>query len=106
MPYACHLPGIDLCPCDPGVSLFLIGLGGESSPRGARPSAPARADFRDGAVAQLGAPLDGRIVKVHVQIGNHVREGDPLLRLDCPDAAEMRAAVESATASLREARSA
>ena len=69
-------------------------------------SAPARADFRDGAVAQLGAPLDGRIVKVHVQIGDHVREGDPLLTLDCPDAAEMRAAVESATASLREARSA
>jgi membrane fusion protein, heavy metal efflux system len=69
-------------------------------------TAPARADFRDGAVSQLGAPLDGRIVKVHVQIGDHVREGDPLLTLDCPDAAEMRAAVESATASLREARSA
>jgi membrane fusion protein, heavy metal efflux system len=69
-------------------------------------SAPARVDFRDGAVSQLGAPLDGRIVKVHVQIGDRVREGEPLLTLDCPDAAEMRAAVESATASLREARSA
>jgi membrane fusion protein, heavy metal efflux system len=69
-------------------------------------TAPARVDFRDGAVSQLGAPLDGRIVNVHVQIGNPVREGDSLLTLDCPDAAEMRAAVESATASLREARSA
>lgn len=69
-------------------------------------TAPARVDFRDGAVAQLGAPLDGRIVKVQVQIGNRVNEGDPLLTLDCPDAAEMRAAVESATASLREAHSA
>jgi cobalt-zinc-cadmium efflux system membrane fusion protein len=68
--------------------------------------APARVDFRDGAVSQLGAPLDGRIVKVHVQIGDRIREGDPLITLDCPDAAEMRAAVESATASLREARSA
>jgi len=68
-------------------------------------AAPARVDFRDGAVSQLGAPLDGRIVKVNVQIGQRVSEGDPLLTLDCPDAAEMRAAVESATASLREARS-
>jgi cobalt-zinc-cadmium efflux system membrane fusion protein len=69
-------------------------------------TAQARVDFRDGAVSQLGAPLDGRIVKVQVQIGDHVREGDPLLTLDSPDAAEMRAAVESSTASLREARSA
>jgi cobalt-zinc-cadmium efflux system membrane fusion protein len=69
-------------------------------------AAPARVDFRDGAVSQLGAPLDGRIVKVSVQIGQHVGEGDPLVTLDCPDAAEMRAAVETATASLREARSA
>jgi len=69
-------------------------------------TAPARAEFRDGALSQLGAPLDGRIVTVHVQIGDHVREGDPLLTLDCPDAAEMRAAVESESASLREARSA
>jgi len=69
-------------------------------------SAPARVDFRDGAMSQLGAPLDGRIVKVNVQVGDRVHDGDPLLTLDCPDAAEMRAAVESATASLREARSA
>ena len=54
----------------------------------------------------LGAPLDGRIVKVDVQIGQRVSEGDPLLTLDCPDAAEMRAAVASGTASLREAHSA
>jgi len=69
-------------------------------------TAPARVEFRDGAVSQLGAPLDGRVLKVHVQVGDRVREGDALVTLDCPDAAEMRAAVESATASLREARSA
>jgi cobalt-zinc-cadmium efflux system membrane fusion protein len=69
-------------------------------------TAPARVDFRDGAVSQLGTPLDGRIVKVNVQIGQRVSEGDPLLTLDCPDAAQMRAAVESGAASLREARSA
>jgi len=69
-------------------------------------TAPARVEFREGALSQIGAPLDGRIVKVNVQIGQRVSEGDALLTLDCPDAAEMRAAVESATASLREARSA
>jgi cobalt-zinc-cadmium efflux system membrane fusion protein len=33
-------------------------------------AAPARVDFRDGAVSQLAAPLDGRIVKVHVRPAN------------------------------------
>src|SRR5215471_2810398 len=41
-------------------------------------SAPARVEFRDGAVSQLGAPLDGRVVKVNAQIGDRVAEGDPL----------------------------
>src|SRR5436309_1320396 len=53
-------------------------------------TAAARVEFRDGAVSQLGAPLDGRVLKVHVQVGDRVREGDPLVTLDCPDAAEMR----------------
>lgn len=65
--------------------------------------APARVEFRDGAIAQIGAPLDGRVVKVHVRSGDAVRAGDPLVTLDCPDAATVRAAVDTATASLREA---
>ena len=69
-------------------------------------AAPAHAEFRDGAVSQLGAPLDGRIVAVHVKIGDRVRTGDPLITLDCPDAAEMRAQVETTRAALREARAA
>jgi cobalt-zinc-cadmium efflux system membrane fusion protein len=69
-------------------------------------TAPAHAEFRDGAVSQLGAPLDGRVVAVHVKIGERVRSGEPLITLDCPDAAEMRAQVETARAALREARAA
>jgi membrane fusion protein, heavy metal efflux system len=65
--------------------------------------APARVEFRDGAIAQIGAPLDGRVVKVHVRSGDAVRAGDPLVTLDCPDAAAVRAAVDTATASLHEA---
>src|SRR5262252_1096265 len=37
-------------------------------------TAPARVEFRDGAVSQLGAPLDGRVLKVHVQVGDRVHE--------------------------------
>jgi len=76
--------------------------GGETG--GATLRAPAHVEFRDGAVSQLGAPFDGRIVKVHVQTGETVRSGDPLVTLDCPDAASARAAVDTVTASLREAR--
>jgi cobalt-zinc-cadmium efflux system membrane fusion protein len=67
-------------------------------------TAPARVDFRDGAVSQVGAPLEGRVVTVHVLVGQQVSVGDPLVTLDCPDAATMRASAEVAQASLREAR--
>lgn len=68
-------------------------------------SAPARIDFRDGAVSQVGAPLEGRVVAVHVRLSQRVGVGDPLFTLDCPDAAAMRASAQVADASLREARS-
>ena len=67
-------------------------------------SAPARVDFRDGAVSQVGAPLEGRVQVVHVYVGQKVQAGDPLVTLDCPDAAAMRASIEVAQASVREAR--
>ena len=67
-------------------------------------SAPARVDFREGAVSQIGAPLDGRVVEVHVRVGQSVAPGDALVTLDCPEAAGMRSSVESANAALREAK--
>ena len=67
-------------------------------------TAPARVDFRDGAVSQVGAPLDGRVVTVHVLLGQRVSVGSPLVTLDCPDAAALRAAAAVAQSSLREAR--
>ena len=67
-------------------------------------AAPARVDFRDGATSQVGAPLDGRVTTVHVLIGQRVAAGSPLVTLDCPDAAAMRASAAVADSSLREAR--
>jgi len=69
-----------------------------------RVSAPARVDFRDGAVSQVGAPLEGRVQVVHVSVGQKVQAGDPLVTIDCPDAAAVRSSIEVAQASLREAR--
>ena len=66
--------------------------------------APARVDFRDGAVSQVGAPLDGRVVSVHVLLGQRVTTGTPLVTLDCPDAAGMRASQAVAQSALREVR--
>lgn len=68
--------------------------------------APARVAFRDGALSQLGAPLAGRIVHVHVNTGDAVKAGDPLVTLDCPDAAAARTASAAAEARLKEARTA
>jgi cobalt-zinc-cadmium efflux system membrane fusion protein len=67
---------------------------------------PARVDFRDGAVSQVGAPFDGRVMAVHARIGDVVHAGAALVTLDCPEAAAARAAVDTAQASLREARTA
>src|SRR3954454_3379910 len=66
-------------------------------------SVPAHVEFGDGAVSQVGAPLDGRILRVHVMVGQKVHAGDPLLTLDCPDATGRRAAAQVADAALREA---
>lgn len=68
--------------------------------------APARVAFGDGAVSRLGAPLAGRVEIVHVRSGDRVQAGDPLVTLDCPEAASIRAALATAAASHREARAA
>lgn len=66
--------------------------------------APAHVEFRDDAVSQVGAPLDGRVVTVHVVLGQRVKAGDPLVTLECPEALTLRSASPVAAAALREAR--
>ena len=65
--------------------------------------APARVAFRDGATAQVGAPVAGRVSAVHVRVGEAVAEGAPLLTLRSPDAAASRAELAVTRAALETA---
>ncbi|HEY0137100.1 MAG TPA: biotin/lipoyl-binding protein, partial [Nannocystis sp.] len=48
--------------------------------------APARVAFRDGAVSKVGAPIPGRVMKLHVEAGAQVKVGDPLVTIASPEA--------------------
>ncbi|MCX5742051.1 MAG: efflux RND transporter periplasmic adaptor subunit [Proteobacteria bacterium] len=60
--------------------------------------APARIAFRDGAVSEVNLPLPGRVVTVHVQTGDRVAMGAPLITLTSPEAAAARASLATAHA--------
>jgi cobalt-zinc-cadmium efflux system membrane fusion protein len=68
--------------------------------------APAHVTFRDGAISQVGAPLPGRVIEVRVSTGDQVKLGDPLLTLNCPEAANARTQRATVAASLRGAQAA
>lgn len=67
---------------------------------------PARMEFRDGAVSEVGAPMAGRVGSVLVKTGDRVKTGDPLVFVSCPDAASARTSLATAQAALREAKAA
>jgi len=52
--------------------------------------APGRIALRDGAVAEVGAPVAGRVVAVHVRTGDAVEAGAPLFTLASAAAAALR----------------
>lgn len=65
--------------------------------------APARVAFRDGAIAELGTPVPGRVSEVHVRVGDEVAAGAPLVTLRSPDAAATRAQLAAARTALANA---
>jgi membrane fusion protein, heavy metal efflux system len=71
---------------------------------GAAVRAPGRVEFRDGAVPQVNAPVEGRVVEVHVRIGDEVKEGDPIVTLRSPEAAAIRNEVDRLRIPLQGAR--
>jgi multidrug efflux pump subunit AcrA (membrane-fusion protein) len=65
---------------------------------------PARIAFRDGAVAEVPVPIQGRVVKTHVKVGDQVKQGDPLATIVSPAAAASRGDLTRAEAGLQAAR--
>ncbi|MEW6039763.1 MAG: efflux RND transporter periplasmic adaptor subunit [Pseudomonadota bacterium] len=66
-------------------------------------SAPARVDFRTKAISTAGTVVAGRVTKIHVQIGDRIKAGDPLATLVSGDAAQMRSDFARAEAELARA---
>jgi cobalt-zinc-cadmium efflux system membrane fusion protein len=68
--------------------------------------APAHVAFKDGAVAEVAAPIEGRVAAIHVKVGDHVKAGDALVTIQSPAAASARAELESSIAAHRAAEAA
>lgn len=65
--------------------------------------APARVEFRSKALSTVGAVIAGRVGKIHVQPGDHVKAGMLMATLESPAAAQMRADIERAKDELQRA---
>ena len=65
--------------------------------------APGRIAFREGAVSEVGAPVDGRVSEVHARVGQRVAAGEPLLTIASPSAAEIRGELARARVMVRAA---
>lgn len=68
--------------------------------------APARVAFRDSAVSRVGAPIPARVMKLHVKVGDKVKEGDKLATLASPDASGYHSELARARVELAAAKSA
>ena len=62
--------------------------------------APARVAFRDSAISRVGAPIPARVMKLHVKVGDKVKEGDKLATLASPDASGYHAELARARVEL------
>jgi len=66
--------------------------------------APARVAFRDGAVSKVGAPIPGRVMKLHVEAGQRIKTGDALVTIASPEASGFHMDLSRARIELQTAR--
>ena len=66
------------------------------TPEASTQRAPARIEFKDGAVSRVGAPIGGRVAAISVKVGDHVVAGQPLVTLSSPDATAVRSQLAGA----------
>ena len=65
--------------------------------------APGRIEFREGAVSAVIAPIEGRVVTVHAQLGDMVEAGQKLITLQGAEIAQLRSELDRARISTRAA---
>jgi RND family efflux transporter MFP subunit len=61
---------------------------------------PARVQIDQTRASQVGSPLAGRVTNVYVELGQEVKQGDPLFAVVSPDIASLRADREKAALDL------
>ncbi len=66
---------------------------------------PARVKLDETKAAKIGSPLAGRVSRVYVELGQPVKQGDPLFSVASPDIAGLRAEREKSSVDLEVAKS-
>jgi len=69
-------------------------------------SVPARVSIDESRSSRVGVPVDGRVTRVMAELGDSVREGQPLFTIVSPAVDELRAARQQAQVELDAARTA
>ncbi|HHW97620.1 MAG TPA: efflux RND transporter periplasmic adaptor subunit [Oligoflexales bacterium] len=85
-----HEDGIDLSSESPAWKVLKLGQVELAQDRWTD-AVPARVKINESRANKLGAPLAGRVIKTHVELGEAVAVGDPLFSVASRDIAELRA---------------
>jgi len=85
-----HEDGIDLSSESPAWKVLKLGQVELAQDRWTD-AVPARVKINESRANKLGAPLAGRVIKTHVELGEAVAAGDPLFSVASRDIAELRA---------------
>ena len=94
---------IALTPDAPQWQVLKLGVAQAAVDRWTDPI-PARVVIDETRASKVQVPLSGRVIRVRVDLGQKVREGEPLFDVTSPDIADLRAEKEKATVDLDAAR--
>ncbi|RYZ01739.1 MAG: efflux RND transporter periplasmic adaptor subunit [Myxococcales bacterium] len=98
-----HETGISIENGAPQWKVLKLGTAAAAAERWSDPF-PARFKVDEAFAAKVGSPLSGRITNVYIELGEHVKSGQPLFAVASPDVAELRASQQKAAVDLDVAR--
>jgi membrane fusion protein, heavy metal efflux system len=95
--------GIALTPGAPQWQMLKLGVVKAAETRWTDP-VPARVEIDETRASKIQVPLSGRVTGVFVELGQTVKQGDPLFSVASPEIADLRAEREKASVDLEVAR--